>query len=187
MILHWLTGKIISPANGFNAATEHEPIVFGARRPGFPFHPVKQEIVNLWIAFMIGQDIQRVVCLLPKHQLGYYDDLLGSYRNALGTQKVCWAPIEDFHLADVAMLTELVLPFLADADQRQEKTVIHCSGGIGRTGHVLATWLVSFRGMSNTEAIETVKRSGRNARESRDKDLDELLNACRSKFADKHE
>jgi len=28
------------------------------------------------------------------------------------------------------MLSELVLPFLADADQRQEKTVIHCSGGI---------------------------------------------------------
>jgi len=83
------------------------------------------------------------------------------------------------------MLSELVLPFLADADQRQEKTVIHCSGGIGRTGQCLPP--VSFRDMSNTEAIDAVKRSGRNARESGDKGLDELLDACRSKFACKHE
>jgi len=74
----------------------------------------------------------------------------------------------DFHLADVKMLSELVLPFLADADQRQEDR--HPLFGRHWTNWpCLAAWLVSFRDMSNTEAIDAVKRSGRNARESGDK------------------
>lgn len=183
-ILRGLVSRIVKPGNGFST-TEREPIVFGARRPGFPLPLVPQVIVDEWIAFMTAQCIKRVVCLLPKHQLSSYNDLLGSYRNAFGATKVCWAPIKDFHLADVPTLTELILPFLADADRMQEKTVVHCSGGIGRTGHVLAAWLASFRGMSNTDVIAAVKRSGRNAQESGDKGLDALLNACRHTFMDK--
>ena len=183
-ILCGLVSRIVKPGNGFSTI-ENEPIVFGARRPGFPLPLVPQAIVDEWIAFMTAQGIKRVVCLLPKRQLSSYDDLLGSYRNAFGATKVCWAPIKDFHLADVPTLTELILPFLADADRMQEKTVVHCSGGIGRTGHVLAAWLASFRGMSNADAITAVKRSGRNAQESGDKGLDALLNACRHTFMDK--
>ncbi|MEH2143235.1 MAG: dual specificity protein phosphatase family protein [Nostoc sp.] len=107
-------------------------------------------------------------------------------------QLVCWAPIADFHLSDLKTLTQKILPFLIEADKQNEKVVVHCSGGIGRTGHVLAAWLVSVRGLSNQAAIAAVKRTGRNPYEAAIaavlkgrnpwkvvKELDVLLNNCR--------
>lgn len=174
-----LAGWMSSPERGFTAASEQEPFIFGARRPGFPFSRVSSIFVHTWIAFMQAQGIIRVLCLLPLRQLDAYDDLLGTYRQMFGEHNVLWVPIDDFHLAEEVQLIDQILPFLAEAEQQQEKTVVHCSGGVGRTGHVLAAWLVSERGMSNEEAIAAVKRQGRNARESRDKRLDTLLDLCR--------
>ena len=167
------------PERGFSAAYEQEPYIFGARRPGFPLPRVSSLLVRSWITFMQAQGITRVLCLLPPRQLNAYDDLLGTYRQMFGEHNVLWVPIADFQLAEETQLIDQILPFLAEAEQQQEKTVVHCSGGVGRTGHVLAAWLVSGRGMSNEEAIAAVKRQGRNARESRDKRLDTLLDRCR--------
>jgi protein-tyrosine phosphatase len=167
------------PERGFSVASEEEPCVFGARRPGFPFPRVSSLLVHSWIAFMQAQGITRVLCLLPPRQLDAYNDLPGSYRQMFGEHNVLWVPIEDFQLAEETQLIDQILPFLAEGERQQEKTVVHCSGGVGRTGHVLAAWLVSGRGMSNEEAIAAVKRQGRNARESRDKSLDVLLDRCR--------
>ncbi len=180
--LERLFRKLVKPGSGFKAASPEETVVFGARRPGFPFHTVSQTLVDQWITFMSEQGIKRVVCLLPPKQLLYYDELLSSYTKVWGAARVCWTPIKDFHLADKTTLIGQILPFLAEAERKSEKTVVHCSGGRGRTGHVLAAWLVSFRSMSNQAAIETVKRSGRNAREARDKGLTTLLDACRQAF-----
>src|SRR5690349_14262046 len=130
-----LAERISSPGNGFSAASEQEAFVFGARRPGFLFPCVSSWFVHDWIAFMQAQGITRVLCLLPSRQLNAYDDLLGTYRQKFGENNVLWSPIEDFHLAEEAQLIEQILPFLAEAVQRQEKTVVHCSGGVGRTGH----------------------------------------------------
>jgi protein-tyrosine phosphatase len=174
---------INNPARGFTAASEREQFIFGARRPGFPFHRVSSALLQQWIVFMQAQGITRVLCLLPPQQLAAYDDLLGAYRQIFGKHNVLWIPIDDFHLAEETQLIEQIVPFLAEAEQQQEKTVVHCSGGVGRTGHVLAAWLVSYRGMSNEEAITAVKRQGRNARESRDKRLDGLLDRCREVFS----
>jgi protein-tyrosine phosphatase len=88
-----------------------------------------------------------------------------------------------FKLADATALIDVILPFLAATDQHQERVVVHCSGGVGRTGHVLAAWLVSFRGMSNEQAIQAVRQTGRNPRESGDPRLDALLDRCRNVFA----
>lgn len=182
-LIHYIS----NPERGFSAASEQEPCIFGARRPGFPFPRVPSHLVHSWIAFMQAQGITRVVCLLPPRQLTAYDALLEIYRQRFGEHNVLWVPIADFHLAEEAQLVEQILPFLAQADQRQEKTVVHCSGGVGRTGHVLAAWLVSHRSMSNEEAIAAVSRQGRNARESRNKNLDLLLDRCRAAFQQPHE
>ncbi|MFQ4146141.1 dual specificity protein phosphatase family protein [Chlorogloeopsis sp. ULAP02] len=145
----------------FAAAAENELIVFGAAKPGYS----STEVHN-WIEFMKRSGIKRVCCLLSDRQLSRYSDLLGTYQQEFGINHVCWAPIEDFHLCDQETLTQKILPFLAAADQQGEKVVVHCSGGIGRTGHVLAAWLVSGRGLSNKAAIAAVRRTGRNPYEA---------------------
>jgi protein-tyrosine phosphatase len=137
------------------------PIVFGSARPGYADGQVRE-----WVEFMIDRDIRRVCCLLTKKQLDRYGDLLGSYRQAFGSERVCWAPIEDFSLATPEMLIDRILPFLAIADQQHEKVVVHCSGGVGRTGHVLAAWLVAGRGFDYKSAIATVRQTGRNPYEA---------------------
>ncbi|MEG4577428.1 dual specificity protein phosphatase family protein [Microcoleus sp. N3A4] len=145
----------------FAAASEHELIVFGAAKPGY-----RDEEVARWIDFMGRQKIDRVCCLLPDAQLIRYSDLLGTYRKIFGCDRVCWAPIADFELADRETLIDRILPFLASANSTGDRAVVHCSGGIGRTGHVLAAWLVSGRGFSNKEAIAAVKKTGRNPHEA---------------------
>ncbi len=171
----------------FAPASEEEKIVFGASRPGYSH----QEIYH-WIDFMQQQNIQRVCCLLADEQLQYYSNLLGTYEQEFGSQHVCWGAIADFQLADIDTLTKKILPFLIEADKLKEKVVVHCAGGIGRTGHVLAAWLVCGRGFSNQDAIAAVKRTGRNPHEAviaavfkgknplkMSKELDLLLNSCR--------
>jgi len=145
----------------FAAASENEPIVFGSARPEY-----SNEQVIEWIEFMQNQDIKRVCCLLPESQLTRYANLLDIYRQTFGLDRVCWTPIEDFHFATPDLLIHQILPFLATANQKDEKVVVHCSGGIGRTGHILAAWLVAGRGLSNKTAIDAVKQTGRNPYEA---------------------
>lgn len=145
----------------FAAASEQELTVFGSARPGF-----SEQKVRDWLEFMKERKIGRVCCLLPKQQLIPYSDLLGTYEQEFGHQRVCWAPIEDFTLADLEILSGKILPFLVEADQQGEKVVVHCGGGVGRTGHVLAAWLVHSRGFSNQAAITAVKQAGRNPYEA---------------------
>jgi protein-tyrosine phosphatase len=154
-------GEMVRNRYKFAAACEQELIVFGASRPGY-----SAQNVHDWIDFMKSQGIGRVCCLLPDTQLARYSDLLGIYREVFGIGQVCWAPIEDFQLAERETLLQKILPFLATADQLGEKVVVHCSGGIGRTGQVLAAWLVSGRGLSNSDAIAATTRTGRNPYEA---------------------
>lgn len=141
----------------FAPASDNETIVYGSARPGYSNEEVLQ-----WIEFMQSRDIKRVCCLLAPTQLNNYANLLDLYKQEFGTNKICWAPIEDFNLIDIQTLTQKILPFLKQANDNGEKIVVHCSAGIGRTGQVLAAWLVYARGFSNQEAISTVMRTGRN-------------------------
>lgn len=145
----------------FASASENETTVFGSSRPGY-----RNEQVNAWIEFMQNQSIKRVCCLLPESQLTRYSNLLDVYQQTFGLGEVCWAPIKDFYCATPDMLIHQILPFLTAADQNNEKIVVHCSGGIGRTGHVLAAWLVAGRGLSNKAAIAAVQQTGRNPYEA---------------------
>jgi len=175
--------------HNFAAAAAQEEIVFGAARPGY-----SSQAMQAWVEFMQNQDIQRVCCLLPEAELAPYAvPLLNFYHQTFGQHRVCWSPIADFQLASLEALTQMILPFLHAADQQHEKVVVHCAAGIGRTGHVLAAWLVQGRSYSNAAALQAVIQMGRNPYEAvatstgaiapkhrrSVQDLEALLDGCR--------
>lgn len=144
----------------FAPASEQEKTVFGAARPGY-----RTEQVQQWLAFMEQQQVKRVCCLLTAQQLQRYDGLLRDYLDHFGVECFFWRAVDDFALIEPAKLKE-VLEFLAVAEQCRERVVVHCSGGVGRTGQVLVAWLMVQRGMSFEAAIAAVRRSGRNPYEA---------------------
>jgi protein-tyrosine phosphatase len=151
---------------GFGPARPEEAVVFGAQRPGYGSESVDAAHVRDWVSFVHKNGVRRVCCLLPEKQLAYYRvDLLSTYREAFGQSNVCHVPIEDYHLCDHTTLEGTILPFLAASGAAGIPAVVHCSGGLGRTGHVLAAWLVRHRGLSVDEALEIVSRE-RNPREA---------------------
>lgn len=151
----------------FNPAAADEDIVYGSERPGYPSHKVGREKVLKWIRYLKKQGVKRICCLLTDDQLKYYeDDLLDIYNLEFGKGNICTAQVEDFQLADSEVLDKVIFPFLQESLQKGEPAVVHCSGGIGRTGHILAAWLVHGRGYGVEEALAEVIRMGRNPFES---------------------
>lgn len=147
----------------FGAASKNEPIVFGSHRPGYSSRSVEKKAILEWIELMKQNDIKRICCLLSPSQLKYYaDDLLKIYRDEFGEDNVCLAEIEDYHLCSPEKLRNTILPFLAESDKRKERVVVHCSGGSGRTGHILAAWLAYGRKLKCEDALSAVKQTGRN-------------------------
>jgi protein-tyrosine phosphatase len=132
-----------------------------------------------WVDFMRAQGITRVCCLLDAGQLAVFPvNLEAEYERLFGATCVLMEPIADHHLCSPLALTRNIVPFLTTADTRGERAVIHCWGGNGRTGHVLAAWLVASRGLSPMEAIEAVEATGRLPREAvlaGNATLDELI------------
>ena len=164
----------------FGPASQSERIVFGAQGPAR-----SSQRIGAWIAFMKEQGIKRVCCLLHQEQLSFYkEDLLAAYGREFGQDNICWAPVEDYHLCDGVMLKERVLLFLKESEKKGEPVVVHCEGGRGRTGHVLAAWLVFGRGFAIEDALSAVKEMGRNPREAVDwgnakpEELYALLEVC---------
>jgi protein-tyrosine phosphatase len=74
--------------------------------------------------------------------------------------------VQDLHLIDLAALEHTILPFLQESDRNNVPVVVHCSGGSGRTGHVLAAWLVRERLMSLNEAIAHLRKTMRDPYEA---------------------
>jgi protein-tyrosine phosphatase len=153
------------------AASLTEPTVFGAARPGYrdlgKAEALRDRKVGYWIEFMKEQNIDRVCCLLTPKQISQYSNLLDTYKQRFAREQVCWTPIKDFHFVERATLIDKILPFLMTTEKENKRVVVHCSGGIGRTGQILAAWLVARRELSITEAISVVRASGRNPDEAR--------------------
>jgi protein-tyrosine phosphatase len=174
----------------FGPAAAAEQCVFGAARPGrgFEMGKIPDRAVRDWIDFMRSRGIERVCCLLEDQLREYESDLLQCYRQEFGAVNVCSAPITDFTLASPEQLIGTILPFLAESAASGRRVVVHCAAGMGRTGHVLAAWLVYGRGMSNQAAIRAVTNTAASrypyeATPGGDS-LSELLNKCRAAAED---
>lgn len=121
---------------------------------------------------MQARGIQRVCCLLDDNELARYGDWITHLEATFGEANVCHGPITDHEAIDESTLQETVLPFLDAATDEGAPTVVHCSAGLGRTGHVLALWLAHDRGLDLETAVETVRTQRRRPLEAAD--LDEL-------------
>ncbi|QSG14210.1 protein-tyrosine phosphatase family protein [Halapricum desulfuricans] len=142
----------------FGPAAPEESIVYGSAAP--TWRADSEDPVGEWLEFVREREVERVLCLLTDAQLERTGIDLDRYRDVFGPGRVAHVPITDHQLADKATLRE-ALAVLEQADSVGESIVVHCLAGIGRTGHVLAAWLVSARGYGPDEAITTVSKSGR--------------------------
>lgn len=147
----------------FGPAAPEEPIVHGAATPGGLAGGDGD--VDEWIAAVRSHGIERVVCLLSERQLRRYHALLDAYRRDFGQERVAHVPMTDHALAEEDEL-RAALDALEAADDAGEPVVVHCLAGLGRTGHVLAAWLVHARGYDPEAAIETVRDTGRRPAEA---------------------
>ena len=155
------SGPMVADAHRFAPAAPDEDVVYGACCPGWHTAASHEQAIDQWLAFMREAGIERVCCLLTGRQLDAHDANIGRYEAAFGSANVCHAPVPDHRLADVERLRDDILPFLEGADAADEPVVVHGLAGIGRTGHVLAAWLVHGRDIDPRRAIETVREMGR--------------------------
>jgi hypothetical protein len=154
---------------GFGAPCKEEESVFGAQRPGFPGRFVQKQVVDEWITYMKKQGVSKLVCLLSEDELTCYPTLtgglLGIYAAEFGADNVLWAPTPDKRLCSAEAVKGLCY-FLHAAIKQGQKTVVHCSAGIGRTGQALAAWLVYYHNLSERKAIRTVEELNRSPMEA---------------------
>jgi len=148
-------------AHRFAPGAPDEDHVYGSCSPGWHSAGDHTTCLTEWIDDMQAAGIERVCCLLPGRQLDADDANLDLYRKAFDPRRVLHAPVPDHHLVDERKLNDEILPFLDAAVAAEEPVVVHCLAGIGRTGQVLAAWLVHDRGDHPKRAIETVQKLGR--------------------------
>lgn len=107
------------------------------------------------LATLKEEDVNRVLCLVPQEELQRYgvDRLLSDYEEAgllayhlsIVDQKVC--SIEDMTAA---------LRWVDDGLNAGDRVLVHCVGGLGRSGMTAAAYLRT-RGAEAEEAIEAVR------------------------------
>lgn len=154
-------GILFDDAHRFSPAAPGEEYVYGSCTPGWHTVSDNETAVTQWLSFVQSQGIERVCCLLAGSSSELQDSALGHYYETFGPANVCHAPTVDSQLIERERLVETILPFLQESVEQESPVVVHCLSGVGRTGQVLAAWLVAARGYHSEEAIETVRELGR--------------------------
>ena len=148
-------------AHRFAPAVPDESYVYGACTPGWHSAAGRDAAIEDWVEFVRAAGIERVCCLLTGCRLDDRGAILDHYTETFGETNVTHAPVRDHHPVPESVLVDEILPFLAESRADGEPVVVHCLAGIGRTGQVLAAWLVYDRDLGPERAVETVQEHGR--------------------------
>ncbi len=102
--------------------------------------------------------IQNIICLLSENEFEEYgvSKLKEEYKKA--GLNVYYNRIVDQAVPTEAMMND-TLNWLDNEVAENKKTLIHCVGGIGRTGTVVACYLKKYSGLNTTEAIDLVRKN----------------------------
>ena len=109
------------------------------------------------LAALKRQGVKHVVCLLTKNEFRAYgvDNLLEVYEQAgLAPRHL---PIPDYGVCSPSEMAELVQSLAGDLAEGAG-ILVHCVGGLGRSGLVAACYLKS-KGLGTEEAMAEVRRA----------------------------
>jgi protein-tyrosine phosphatase len=101
--------------------------------------------------------ITNVVCLVEEHELPFrnvkeYEEILSKYGIELKH-----FPIKDFYAPSLEYLIKII-KYIDEKIKENKKVLVHCYGGLGRTGTIVASFLVYYKKISAEEAINYVRR-----------------------------
>ncbi|MEQ8353314.1 MAG: isochorismatase family protein [Leptospiraceae bacterium] len=102
-----------------------------------------------------NENVKGVMCLVTPDELEYYGvtHLMSAYKEA-GLDSLAF-PILDQHAPSAEGLLD-ALAWLEDQRGKDHPVLIHCVGGLGRSGLVVAAYLMQ-KGLDLQEAVETVR------------------------------
>lgn len=152
---------VVHHAHRFSPAAPDEEYVYGSCHPGWHSAGDDETAVEEWLSFVQSEGIERVCCLVAGSPDEVRESSLGRYTEAFGHSNVCHAPTAPHHLVSHERLVQTILPFLQESVEQESPVVVHCLSGVGRTGQVLAAWLVATREFSPEDAIDRVHEMGR--------------------------
>jgi protein-tyrosine phosphatase len=100
----------------------------------------------------VAEDFDALVVLVEDHELPYP---LAEWRKR--GLEVLHSPIPDFDAPSPGQLLE-ILRWIEKRVKEGKRVLIHCMGGLGRSGTVAVAWLIYSRGLSLREALMEVRR-----------------------------
>ncbi len=116
--------------------------------------PSDRDVINIAMVF------KAVVILVHSYELEYNID----YLKLLGID-VLHIPVDDFSAPSVDVLHDIV-KWIIDRVEKGLKVLVHCRGGKGRSGVVVAAYLMYRYCIDPDEAIEIVRNLAGNAIEA---------------------
>jgi len=108
------------------------------------------------IEFIKNQGINSVLCLVEESEL--YFESIEEYENILKKYNIelKHIPIKDFNAPTLNQIIEAV-KWIEFNIKNNKKVLVHCFGGLGRTGTIISSFLVYYKRISADEAIEFVR------------------------------